>query len=123
MLVFTVWPHVPDCSPEPGFSIPEFFVNVLGMLAPYGELIISVQLGFWLGSIGNHKKGLPITPVPFTPTGKTFAAAEIDGFPITPIPRTPATSIAVDTSVLADIGAALKALSENADTYSTSLCL
>ena len=32
--VLTVVPQAPACSPDPGFSMPEFVVNVLAIYAP-----------------------------------------------------------------------------------------
>ena len=34
-LLFEVAPQVPACSPEPGFSIPELFVYVLGIYTTF----------------------------------------------------------------------------------------
>jgi len=45
MLSFTVVPHVADCSPFAGSSMPPFAVYVLGMICPYAAILVHVVLG------------------------------------------------------------------------------
>ena len=90
MLSFTVLPHVADCSPLAGSSMPPLSVYVLGIIHPHAAILVHIVPGS--GLIPTPYKCLPGGPCADTPVGVTNAVPVIVIEPTLPVAKTPVTS-------------------------------